>query len=536
MRDAHQRFDEFGIAYDPNGNIQTLSRNAWQAPVMDSPQIDALTYEYYPKTNQLRRIRDAVSHPLQGKGTGKFGDLTTQPDTNYVYDALGRLVIDKSENYRIVYDAYDNVKEVRTLDADKLIVSFRYDDGNYRVRKTSYNEDGSVERHTYYFRDNKGNTMGVYDQTASGPLTLKEHTLYSNDRFGTLFRAENRYAYELKDHLGNVRAVINRRVVNETNPPADPGPALAYLADYYPFGWLMPDRKVLEYRYGYNDQETDPETGWATFKFRAYDGRLARFFRVDPLAKSYPHLTPYQFSSNNPVQNKELEGAEGNNATVNLKIPSSPLEVNTSVWTPLKANEGIERGHLLRWFNKETGLTLAFDGPTPGKDGWKAKPHWHVYNKDGLRLSKTGAIAGKDGIIKSNKGAPNGHLLPGEITEIQVSKPPLQLTEPPKAKPTEPTLKSRISTTKLAASAGKVVLVVGAASSVYNVAVSDNKARAVVKEIGGWAAAGETATIGAALGAPLGPIGSFVGALVLGGVGYYYGSDWAGRTYDSFNR
>ena len=298
----------------PNGNIQALNRNALGpqvTPVMDSPQIDALTYEYYPKTNQLARIRDAVSHPLQGKGAGKFGDLITQPEGNYTYDALGRLVADKGENYRIVYDAYDKVAEVRTLDPGKPIVRFVYDDGGHRVQKLAYTEAGAIEAVTYYFRDAQGNALGVYTQTGTtGPLTLKEHTVYSSGRLGLYYRQENRYSYELKDHLGNVRAVVNRRVVDETNPPTDAQPILAYLADYYPFGWLMPDRKVLEYRYGYNDQETDPETGWQAYTFREYDARVARFFRVDPLTQEYPFWTPYQFAGNTPVGSRELEGLE----------------------------------------------------------------------------------------------------------------------------------------------------------------------------------------------------------------------------------
>ncbi len=77
----------------------------------------------------------------------------------------------------------------------------------------------------------------------------------------------------------------------------------------------MPDRKVLEYRYGYNDQEIESETGWQAYTFREYDARVARFFRVDPLAKEYPHWTPYQFAGNMPVEFKELEGAEPGMAT-----------------------------------------------------------------------------------------------------------------------------------------------------------------------------------------------------------------------------
>ncbi len=40
---------------------------------------------------------------------------------------------------------------------------------------------------------------------------------------------------------------------------------------------------------------------------------VGRFFNVDPLAEKYDDYTPYQFSSNQPVHAKELEGLESFN-------------------------------------------------------------------------------------------------------------------------------------------------------------------------------------------------------------------------------
>lgn len=38
---------------------------------------------------------------------------------------------------------------------------------------------------------------------------------------------------------------------------------------------------------------------------------MGRFLSVDPIAKQYPELTPYQFGSNSPIQNIDLDGLEG---------------------------------------------------------------------------------------------------------------------------------------------------------------------------------------------------------------------------------
>lgn len=68
------------------------------------------------------------------------------------------------------------------------------------------------------------------------------------------------------------------------------------------------------YRYFFNGQEADNEVlGEGTFQnygFRMYDTRIARFWGVDPLAKDYPMLTPFQFASNTPLWAIDLDGQE----------------------------------------------------------------------------------------------------------------------------------------------------------------------------------------------------------------------------------
>ncbi|MBL7737433.1 MAG: hypothetical protein JNL51_18385 [Chitinophagaceae bacterium] len=46
------------------------------------------------------------------------------------------------------------------------------------------------------------------------------------------------------------------------------------------------------------------------YGLRIYDPRISRFLSVDPLTKKYPELTPYQFASNSPIENIDLDGAE----------------------------------------------------------------------------------------------------------------------------------------------------------------------------------------------------------------------------------
>jgi hypothetical protein len=41
-----------------------------------------------------------------------------------------------------------------------------------------------------------------------------------------------------------------------------------------------------------------------------YDPRVGRFLSVDPLQKKYPDLSPYQFSSNDPIESIDVDGLE----------------------------------------------------------------------------------------------------------------------------------------------------------------------------------------------------------------------------------
>jgi len=79
----------------------------------------------------------------------------------------------------------------------------------------------------------------------------------------------------------------------------------------------MPGRKYNAgngYRYGFNGKEKDNEVkgdgNQQDYGLRIYDPRLGRFLSTDPLAKSYPMLTPYQFASNSPIAGVDLDGME----------------------------------------------------------------------------------------------------------------------------------------------------------------------------------------------------------------------------------
>ncbi len=65
-----------------------------------------------------------------------------------------------------------------------------------------------------------------------------------------------------------------------------------------------------EYKYGFQGQEHDEETGFDNYKYRMHDPRLGRFFAIDPLIDKYPFYSSYSFSGNRIIDATELEGLE----------------------------------------------------------------------------------------------------------------------------------------------------------------------------------------------------------------------------------
>lgn len=81
---------------------------------------------------------------------------------------------------------------------------------------------------------------------------------------------------------------------------------------------LMPNRTYTapnaDYSFGFNGKEMDNEVSGEgnqyDYGFRIYNSRIGKFLSVDPLFKSYPWYTPYQFAGNKPIRFIDLDGLE----------------------------------------------------------------------------------------------------------------------------------------------------------------------------------------------------------------------------------
>lgn len=282
-------YNVFDITYDANGNIRTLNRNKDGS---GNNAMDYLNYTYKPdKPNQLLRVDDAAGEVLAGK------DIGDQDGDNYEYNAIGQLIKNDAEGIEYVYNASGLVTEIKK---DLLpLVKFFYNDKGHRVKKEIYTINGgtsSLMRTDYYVRDAAGTALAIYEGT-----TVKEHTIYGASRLGVFNRTganTGSSVYQLTDHLGNVRAVAQWNGAN----------AEAIVAtDYYPFGMPMPNRDngANSYRYAYQGQEKDPETGKEAFQLRLWDARIGRWLTTDPAGQ---YTSPYLGMGNNPTNRVDPDG------------------------------------------------------------------------------------------------------------------------------------------------------------------------------------------------------------------------------------
>lgn len=350
---AHDPYDE-DFSYDGNGNLKTLKRLNESAALKDQFQ-----YSYYSNSNKLSGLRPLLATDL----TINSGPIATDkniyrnitiggtahvpsgatvelrawngmdldpsfsvPDNahfsaqmvtgggTYEYDAIGNLIKDAENGTTITWTPQGKVRQV-TKDDDGTTMTFRYDAMGNRVEKKLVK--GGTTKITRYLRDASGNVMSVYDDTQ-----VIEYTIYGSSRVGQYIGGGQegkvilgQRRYEITNHLGNVLSVVNDKV--NMNSSVIVATVLS-TSDYYPFGSAMEGRTwsdpTLNYRYGFNGKESNASVDWGgseyDYGFRIYNPEIGRFLSVDPLTKSYPWYTPYQFAGNKPIVAIDLDGLE----------------------------------------------------------------------------------------------------------------------------------------------------------------------------------------------------------------------------------
>jgi RHS repeat-associated protein len=242
------------MSHDKNGNITMLGR------LKNGVVVDELYYRY--SGNRLMNVRDASGNPF---GYDNTGTLLTD---RYEYDANGNMAKDLNSNITNV--SYNFLNLPRQVTRGEQTVKYVYTASGSKLKNIL---PGKTLEYAASF---------AYEDGALSYIFTGEGRYVVNGSTGT-------HEYNLTDHLGNVRAVIDQEgnILQET--------------DYYPFGMPIARAGSSDNKYLYNGKEEQEETGWLDYRVRMYDASIGRWFNVDPIAEKYYSFSSYAYCSNNPI-------------------------------------------------------------------------------------------------------------------------------------------------------------------------------------------------------------------------------------------
>jgi RHS repeat-associated protein len=245
--------------------------------------IDDLKYNYKANNpNQLDYVNDVASTTKKEEGfparTGATNDFT--------YDANGNLLNDVARGISTTYNLLNLVNTVTTSKGTQ----------NY-----TYAADGTKISITPGVGINK-TYIGAVEYNTGGTI-LRIGTEEGHVMLRPLWNENSKdskyvYYYTIKDHLGNVRIVLDD----------DANANIWQKTDYNAFGLDAKNDYPQGISAGkernnhlYNDKESDPETTRLDYGARQYDNVLGRWFVVDPLSDKNHSTSGYAYVGNSPL-------------------------------------------------------------------------------------------------------------------------------------------------------------------------------------------------------------------------------------------
>lgn len=179
------------ITYDANGNLITMKQRGVHPDYSNPFDMDNLTYFYKPNSNMLDRIEDTEPD----RSLNDFVNRNSN-STDYTYDDNGNLTSDA--NKQLTEIEYNNLElPVKLASASNTVVRNVYDASGTLLEKTITPATGPATQYKYWGPFVYRNDTPVYVLHSEGRV-----------RFGPA-NTDYNYDYFIKDHLGNVRSVVN---------------------------------------------------------------------------------------------------------------------------------------------------------------------------------------------------------------------------------------------------------------------------------------------------------------------------------------
>jgi RHS repeat-associated protein len=249
--------------YDKVGNFSSLSR-------YDDQSINTLqNYSYQSGKNQLTAVNFIGGNPgLAVYSYDKNGNLTEDlrsGNQTMQYNVFGRATEILRDNNDIIKYRY-GVNDVRTV---KILAN---GEREYSVGNVVVDENGKPKRYTF--------DCGFADFDANNIVVKK---------------------YNIEDWLGTVRFIIDEQ-----------GTAVS-CRDHYAYGRKMPGR-IYESdnegkRYQFTKHQFDDESSYVFFGLRYLNDEICVFTSRDIDPNMNTSQTPYAYTSNNPINRFDPDGA-----------------------------------------------------------------------------------------------------------------------------------------------------------------------------------------------------------------------------------
>ncbi len=191
-----KRYNESGIVYDHNGNLQYLLRYHG-----DWNQIDYLAYQNY-NGNQLGQVQDWSGSPSPVGFQDKYSG-----GNDYTYDANGNLTSDYNKSITSITYNYLNLPSVVTI-TSKGTITYSYDAGGNKLEKSTLDQTVTPNKTTNYFYAGdfvyRNDTLEFISSSEGRLRPVRIDTTQAI----SISNLKYIYDYFLKDHLGSVRDVL----------------------------------------------------------------------------------------------------------------------------------------------------------------------------------------------------------------------------------------------------------------------------------------------------------------------------------------
>jgi RHS repeat-associated protein len=292
---AETGFGGNDIAYDKNGNIIELTRQAYGGTILDD-----LNYSYGTNDNKLTSIIDGASNSFAS--SVNFKTPSTSSPSSFGYNTIGQLTVSAAEGIDSIYYFPDGkIKRIKFTNGN--ITAYAYGPMGEKLKSKCYNSSVNKYRYTWYV----GPYVYEFDEAGSNAFYIKECNMPGGVIRGVSGTdiSSGYLVYHLKDHLGNVRASFKKKTSSNTT-----GTGIEILSynDYYAFGGQLPGRSYSSenYRLAFQGQEKSEDgTIWDQFDLRQYNHDLGRWFSPDPYGQ---FASPYLAMANNPVSTIDPDG------------------------------------------------------------------------------------------------------------------------------------------------------------------------------------------------------------------------------------